>query len=114
MTEDEMPSEYDVEYVGSVEIKGKLCLYSRKLVFEPKEELAERIEIPIDKIREARFSTEGDIRALDILLLGATLALLEKKKQKMLTIDVEDEFGIMLHLTFMVMILRKLLTRSMK
>jgi len=100
MTENELPSEYDVKYLSSREIEGKLCLYSGKLVFEPKEELAERIEIPIAKIRDARFATEEDISALNVFLLGATLGVLAKKKHKMLTIDVEDELGIILHLTF--------------
>lgn len=92
-------SEYDVKYFSPLEIKGKLLLYPDKIVFKPKEEYAEKIVVPVYKIKDVRFTTEKDISALDVFLLGA-VAVLTGKKHKMITIDYDDEFGIMQHLTF--------------
>jgi hypothetical protein len=94
------PSEYDVKYLSSDEIKGKLLFYPDKIVFEPKEEYEEKIVVPIPKIRDVRFTTEKDISALDVFLLGPTLGVLAKHQHKMITIDYDDEFGIIQHLTF--------------
>ena len=92
---------YDVTYLSHYEIKGKLLLFPDKVVFEPnEEEEAEKIEIPVSKIKDARLATEKDISALDVFLLGPVLGVLAKRKHKLLTIDCEDELGIMEHLTF--------------
>jgi len=94
-------SEYDVTYLSHYEIKGKLLLFPDKVVFKPnEEEEAEEIEIPVSKIKDARLATEKDISALDVFLLGPVLGVLAKRKHKLLTIDCEDELGIIKHLTF--------------
>jgi hypothetical protein len=40
-----------------IEIKGKLLPYQDKIVFEPDEEDAIRIEISVAKIKDVRFAT---------------------------------------------------------
>jgi hypothetical protein len=95
--------EYDVTYLSHYgnEIKGKLLLFSDKVVFEPtEEEETEKIEIPVPKIKDARLATEKDISALRVFLLGPTLGVFLKKKHELLIIDCEDELGIIKHLTF--------------
>ncbi len=81
-------------------IKGKLMLFSDRVVFEPRKEEVEEIEIPVAKIRDARLSTQKDISAAEALLFGPTFALLGQREHKLMTIDYEDELGIMKHLTF--------------
>jgi hypothetical protein len=96
--------EFDVNCHGlySFEIKGKLLLSPAKVVFEPKEVYFKdkKMEIKLSKIKDVRFSTEKEISALRVWLLGATLGALLKKKHNMLTIDFEDETGIMQHPIF--------------
>lgn len=93
--------EYDVKYLGHYKIKGKLLLFPDKMVFEPKkEEEEDEIEIPVAKIRDARLSTEKDISALEAVVFGPTIAILGKREHKLLTIDCEDDLGIIEHLTF--------------
>lgn len=94
--------EYDVTYLSRYEkIKGKLLLFSDKMVFEPaEEEETEKIEIPVPKIRDARLATEKDISALRVFLLGPIFGVFAKIEHKLLIIDCEDELGIMKHLTF--------------
>jgi hypothetical protein len=93
-------SEYDVKYLSRLEINGKLLLYPDKVVFSPEEEYAEKIEIPVAKITDARFATKNDISALRVWLVGPVLGTLWKKQHKILVIDFNDEFGIIQHLTF--------------
>ena len=93
-------NEYDVTYLSPYEIEGKLLLFPDKVVFEPKEEEAEEIEIPISKIKDARLATEKDISALRVWLFGPVLGVFLKKKHNLLVIDCEDELGILKHLTF--------------
>ena len=102
MTENEMPSEYNVEYVGSVEIKGKLYLYSSKIVFEPKDEFAERIVIPISRVRDAKFASNKDTGALWAWLAPLVVAPILKRltRSEILVLDFEDELGIVQHLAF--------------
>lgn len=85
-------SEYEIE------IEGKLLLYPDKVVFEPKDEDAERVEIPTKKIKDARFATKEDISALRVWLAGPVLGAFFKKEHKILLIDFENE-GIIEHLT---------------
>ena len=94
--------EFDVKYLGSLEIKGKMLLFPEKVVFEPKEVYFKdrKIELMLSKIKDVRFSTEKEISALRVFLLGATLGSLFKKKHNFLTIDYEDEFGIIQHPIF--------------
>jgi len=93
--------EYDVKYLNHYETKGKLLLFSDKVVFEPtEEEEADKIEIPVPKIKDARLATEKDISALRVWLLGPTLGVLFKKEHKLLIIDCEDELGIIKHMAF--------------
>jgi len=93
--------EYDVTYLNHHDrIKGKLLLFSDKVVFEPEEEEVEEIEMLVAKIKDARLATEKDISALRVFLLGPTLGVLLKKEHKLLIIDCEDELGIINHLTF--------------
>ena len=93
--------EYDVTYLNHYgnRTEGKLLLFFDKVVFEPTEE-AERIEIPVPRIKDARLATEKDISALRVFLLGPTLGVFLKKEHKLLIIDCEDELGIIKHLTF--------------
>jgi hypothetical protein len=100
--ESQKMSEYNVKRLipPEFEIKGKLLPNKNKVVFEPDEEYAERIEIPIDKIKDVRFATEKDISALRVWLVGPVLGALWKKEHRILVIDVEDEYGIVQHLTF--------------
>ena len=94
--------EFDVKYLVSLEIKGKMHLFPEKVVFEPKEVYFKdrKMEFALSKIKDVRFSTEKEISALRVFLLGATLSLLFKKKHNMITIDYEDEFGIIQHPIF--------------
>ena len=95
--------EYDVAHLDNYgnSTKGKLMLFSDRVVFEPTEEdEAEKIEIPVPKIRDARFATEKDISALRVFLLGPTLGVFLKKQHKLLIVDCEDELGIIKHLAF--------------
>ncbi len=94
--------EYEVTYLShhGRKIKGVLLLFSDKVVFEPDEEEAEKIEIPLSKIKDARLATEKDISALDVFLFGPTIGVLAKREHKLMTIDYEDELGILTHMTF--------------
>lgn len=94
--------EYDVAYLDHYgnRTEGTLLLLSDKVVFEPTEEEAEKIEIPVPKIKDARLATEKDISALRVFVLGPTLGVFLKKEHKFLIIDCEDELGIIKHLTF--------------
>ena len=74
--------------------------FEGKVVFEPYRGSEGRVEIPVAKIRDVRFATEKEVRALRVLLMKPVLGKKKKKKHKMLLIDFEDEFGIMQHLTF--------------
>jgi hypothetical protein len=49
------------------------------------------------KIKDVRFTTEKEISALRVWLLGPKWATLLKKKRHLLTIDDEDETGIIQH-----------------
>ena len=94
--------EFDVKYLGSLEIKGKMLLFPEKVVFEPKEVYFKdrKMELALSRIKDVRFYTEKEISALRVFLLGATLGSLFKKEHNMITIDYEDEFGIILHPIF--------------
>ena len=94
--------EFDVKYLASLNIGGKLLLLSDKIVFEPKEVYFEdkKMELLLEKIKDVRFTTEKEITGLRVWLLGPTLGAFMKKKNKMLTIDYEDEFGIIQHHIF--------------
>ena len=94
--------EFDVKYLGSLEIKGKMLLFPEKVVFEPKEVYFKdrKMEFALSKIKDVRFSTDKEISALRVLLLGATLGTLLKKKHNKITIDYEDELGIIQHPIF--------------
>jgi len=95
--------DYDVTYLSHYgnKIEGKLLLFSDKVVFEPtEEEEAEKIEIPLPKIKDARLATEKDISALRVFLLGPVWGVFFKREHKLLIIDVEDELGIIKHLPF--------------
>jgi hypothetical protein len=94
------PIEFEVKHLGQYEAEGILLLYPDRVVFSPKEDYDVKIEIPVAKIVDARFATEKDISALRVWLVGPVLGTLWKKQHKMLTIDVEDEFGIIQHLVF--------------
>jgi hypothetical protein len=63
-------------------------------------EYTKKIEILIDKIKDARFATEEDISALRVWLVGPVLGTLWRERHKILVIDFEDEFGIVQHLAF--------------
>ena len=77
-------------------------LSAEKVVFEPKEVYFKdkKIEIAVSRIKDVRFTTEKDISALRVWLLGATLGILNPVKRNMLTIDYEGESGIIEHLIF--------------
>ena len=94
--------EFDVKYLGSLEIKGKMLLFLEKVVFESKEVYIKdrKMEFVLSKIKDFRFSTEKEISALRVFLLGATLGTLFKKKHNTITVDYEDEFGIIHHPIF--------------
>ncbi len=104
--------EFDVKCLSldSFEIKGTLMLFPEKVVFEPEEVYFKdkKIEIDISKIKDVRFTTEKEISALRVGLIGvtlgalagATLGALLKKKHNMLTIDYDDDSGIIQHLIF--------------
>ena len=92
-------SEYDVRFLGRPEMRGILLLCPDKVVFSPEEEHAEKIELPVAKITDARFATEKDISALRVFLVGPVLGTLFKTEHKILVVDFEDEFGIVQHLT---------------
>lgn len=104
--------EFDVKCHGlySFEIKGKLLLSAEKVVFEPKEVYLKhkKLEMELSKIKDVRFTTEKEISALRVGLIGvtfgalagATLGALVKKKHHLLTIDFEDETGILQHPIF--------------
>ena len=96
--------EYDVKSPSfySFQISGKLMLSAEKVVFEPKEVYFKdkKIEIAVSRIKDVRFTTEKDISALRVWLLGATLGILNPVKRNMLTIDYEGESGIIEHLIF--------------
>jgi hypothetical protein len=93
-------SEYDVKYLGHFETEGILLLYPDSVVFSPKEDYDEKIEIPVAKIKDVRFASENDISALRVWLVGPVLGTAWKKHHNMLTIDVEDEFEIIQHFVF--------------
>lgn len=92
--------EFDANWLSSLKIKGKLHLFPEKIVFLPKEEYFQdrKIELSLIKINDVRFSTEKEIKALRVFLLGATLGALFKQITKMITIDYTDDFGIIQHL----------------
>ena len=94
--------EFNAKYLGSLEINGKMKLFPEKVVFEPKEVYFKdrKMEFKLSKIKDVRFATEKEISALRVLLLGVLDAVIFKKKHNMLTIDYEDEFGIIQHLIF--------------
>jgi hypothetical protein len=94
--------EFDVKYLSSLEINGKLKLFPEKVVFEPKEVYFKdkKMELFLEKIKDVRFTAEKEITGLRSWLFGATLAAFLKKKHNLLTIDYEDEFGIILHPIF--------------
>ena len=94
--------EFDVKYFGSLKIDGKLMLLSEKVVFKPKEVYFKdkKMELFLEKIKDVRFTTEKEITGLRVWLLGPTLGALMKKKHNLLTIDYEDDFGIIQHLIF--------------
>jgi hypothetical protein len=94
--------EFEVKQLGSLEIKGKLLLSIDKVVFKPEEVYFrdKKMEIPLSKIRDVRFTTEKEISALNALLLGSTWAILFQKRHNLLTIDYEDDFGIVQHPIF--------------
>jgi hypothetical protein len=94
--------DYDATYLGryGIAVKGKLLLFSDRVVFEPVEEEGEKIEIPVSKIRDARLATDKDISALRVWLLGPALGAYFKTERRLLIIDTEDELGIMKHLVF--------------
>ena len=60
--------EFDVKYLGSLEIKGKMLLFPEKVVFEPKEVYLKdrKMEFALSKIKDVRFSTEKEISALRV------------------------------------------------
>ena len=95
-------NEYWVERLISskTKVSGKLFAIENKVVFETYGEHEGRLEIPIAQIKDVRFATEKDISALRVWLVGPVFGTLWKKKQRILLIDFEDEFGIIQHLTF--------------
>ena len=92
--------EYDVKFLGHYEAKGTLSLHPDKVAFLPEMDYLGKIEIPVAKITDARFATEKDVSALRVWLVGPVLGTLWKQYHKMLTIDAEDEFGIIQHFVF--------------
>ena len=94
--------EFDVKYFSSFKIDGRLLFFPEKVVFEPKEVYFKdkKMELSLLKIKDLRFTTEKEITAERVFLLGLRLGVLIPKKHKMLTIDYEDEFGIIQHLIF--------------
>ena len=60
--------EFEVKYLGSLEIKGKMLLFPEKVVFGPKEVYFKdrKIELALSKIKDVRFSTEKEISALRV------------------------------------------------
>jgi hypothetical protein len=96
--------EFDVKCYGlySFEIKGKLLLSHEKVVFKPKEVYFKdkKLEMELSKIKDVRFTTEKEITPERVWILGPVLATAFKKKHKMLTIDYEDETGIIQHPIF--------------
>lgn len=95
--------EFDAKCFGlySFEIKGKLTLSPEKLVFNPNEVYFKdkKLEIPLSKIKDVRFTTEKEITLSRAFLLGPIDAIAFKKEQKLLTLDY-DETGILEHLIF--------------
>jgi len=67
---------------------------------QTKRRKADKIEIPVDRIRDARLAAEKDISGLRVFLLGPVLGVLAKRTRRVLIIDCEDELGIMRHLAF--------------
>ena len=92
--------EYDVKYLGHYESRGTLSLYYDRVVFSPDEDDGEIVEIPVAKIVDARSATEEDISALRVWLVGPVLGTFWKIKHDLITIDAEDEFGIVQHFVF--------------
>ncbi len=93
-------AEYEVKYLGRVEIKGRLLLCPEKIVFSPEVESAEKTEVPTIRIIDARLASEKEISALRIWLVGPVLGTLWKKEHKILLIDFNDEVGIIQHFAF--------------
>jgi len=93
--------EYEVTLLLPPDFKtrGKLLARKDKLVFEP-DQYAEKIEIPVNKIKDVRYATEKDISALRVWLVGPVLGTFWKEKHRILLIDFEDDQGIVQHLTF--------------
>ena len=81
-------------------VTGKLMLVENKVIFETYGDHEGKMEIPIAKIKDARFAVEKDISALRVWLVGPVLGTFWKKKLNILLIDFEDEFGILQHLVF--------------
>jgi hypothetical protein len=79
--ENERTTGYNVKRLipPSTEIKGKLLPYQDKVVFEPDEEYAGKIVIPIAKIKDVRLAKENDIDALRVLLAGLLVGVLWQK-----------------------------------
>ena len=94
--------EFNVKQLGSLDIKGKMRLTPEELVFEPAEVYFKdkKLNLSISKIKDVRFSTAKEISALRVWLLGAPLGALFKKKNNLLTIDYEDEYGLIQHPIF--------------
>lgn len=92
--------EYEVKFLGHYEAKGTLSLHPDTVTFLPEMDYLGKIEIPVAKITDARFATEKDISALRVWLVGPVLGTLWKQYHTMLTIDAEDEFGILQHFVF--------------
>jgi hypothetical protein len=86
-------NEFIVTYFSPLEIEGKLLLYPKKLIFKPDEEYAEQFEIKLPQINDVRFTTKKEISALRVFLFGVVAGALWKKENRMLTVDFEDEFG---------------------
>lgn len=76
------------------------CPYCGEMKKKAYSEYTKRIEILVDKIKDARFATEEDMNALRVWLVGPVLGTLWTEKHKILVIDFEDEFGIVQHLAF--------------
>jgi hypothetical protein len=93
---------FNVKHLGSAETEGRLLVFNEKIVFEPKDLTFSyrRLEMEVGKIKDVRFTTEKEVSALRVFLLGPTLGVLFKSQHHMLTIDYEDELGITQHPIF--------------
>jgi hypothetical protein len=95
---------FEVKYLraGLLDIRGILLLSPEKIVFEPDEAYFKdkKFELALSKIKDARFASTKEISASRLLLLGVESAVLWPKKSNMISIDYEDEFGILQHPVF--------------